>query len=178
MVMGKTLAAATFGVACWGAAMATGIAMLQNLYPSLLVPWERLASLALFALAASWANACFAASLSLRLANETAARRLVRAPGLVMVLTLVLAPRILPASIGEPILSLLRAGRLSFTLVALTFLLIPAGFWLSAGRWRAGRTPQSDLDPALRLALPSLPPTADSWSDSHEHRASHHPPAH
>lgn len=130
MVMGKTLAAATFGLTCWGAAMATGIAMLRNLYPSLQTPWERLGLLALFTLAAAWANACFAASLSLRLANETAARRLVRAPGLVMVLALVLAPRALPASIGEPLLALLRGGRLPFTLLVLTVLLLPAGFWL------------------------------------------------
>jgi hypothetical protein len=130
MVLARTLAAASFGAVCWGAAMATGLGVLNNLYPSLLVPWERLAALALFTIAASWANACFSAAMSLRLANERAARRLVRAPGLLLVILLVLAPRYLPEPLGSSLLSTLRAGRFPLTLLVLTLLAVLLGHLL------------------------------------------------
>lgn len=136
MILGKTLAAASFGLVCWAAAMATGIAMLQNLFPSVRVPWERLALVGFFTLAASWANANFAAVLSLQLSNENAARRLVRAPGIVFVIFLVLAPRVLPGPLGSALLHQLRPARFPFSLLALTVLVLLLG-WLLFRRCEA-----------------------------------------
>lgn len=125
MIFGKTLAAATFGLVSWAVAMGCGISTLDGLYQSFYIPWLRLGALAMFTFAACLANASFASSMALRMGNESAARRLVRGPGLLMVLLLVIGPRFLPDSIGGPILSTIRGGRLSSTVLILSALLIP-----------------------------------------------------
>lgn len=131
LILAKTLAAASYGLLVWAAAMAVGVSFLREEYPRLAVPWQKLLPLGLFTFCASWANSCIAAVLSIGAGNERVARRLVRGPGLFIVLLLILLPRVLPEPLGSTVFRSLTGGRFPSTLLLLSAVMVGLGLLVS-----------------------------------------------